>query len=75
MVRTPCYNLTYIRRFRQPCTIYCRGNFLQILFMLLHLYVSGAEKGDHFALKVDFELVVLRHSTVDGSLLHFVALQ
>ena len=28
--------------------------------------MSGSEKRDHFALKVDFELVVLRHSTVDG---------
>ena len=29
-------------------------------------YVSGSEKGDHFALKVDYELVVRSHSTVDG---------
>ena len=29
-------------------------------------YVSGFEKRDHFALKIDFELVVLSHSTVDG---------
>ena len=28
--------------------------------------MSGFEKRDHFALKVDFELVVLSHSTVDG---------
>ena len=28
--------------------------------------MSGFEKRDHFALKIDFELVVLSHSTVDG---------
>ena len=28
--------------------------------------MSGSEKRDHFALKVDFELVALSHSTVDG---------
>ena len=29
-------------------------------------YVSGSEKRDHFALNVDFKLVILSHSTVDG---------
>ena len=29
-------------------------------------FVSGSEKKDHFALKVDFELVVPGHSTVNG---------
>ena len=28
--------------------------------------MSGSEKRDYFALKVDFGLVVLSHSTVDG---------
>ena len=28
--------------------------------------MSGSEKRDHFALKADFGLVVLSHSTVDG---------
>ena len=30
------------------------------------LYVSGSEKRDHFVLNVNFDLVVLSHSTVDG---------
>ena len=34
--------------------------------------MSGFEKRDHFALKFNFELVVLNHSTGDGL---FVALQ
>ena len=29
--------------------------------------MSGSEIRDHFTLKIDFELVVLSHSTVDGS--------
>ena len=28
--------------------------------------MSGSEKRDYFVLKVDFELVVLSHSTVEG---------
>ena len=28
--------------------------------------MRGSEKRDHFALKVDFELVALSHSTIDG---------
>ena len=30
------------------------------------MIVSRSEKRDHFVLKVDFELVALSHSTVDG---------
>ena len=33
---------------------------------LVNSYVSGFEKRDHYALKIDFELVVLNHSTIDG---------
>ena len=39
-------------------------NFINTLCCLI--FVSGFEKGDHFALIINFELVVISHSTVDG---------
>ena len=39
-------------------------NFIDTLVFLI--FVSGFEKGDHFTLTIDFELVVLSHSSVDG---------
>ena len=41
-------------------------NIITGLFIVSLIFVSGFEKRDHFALKVNFKLVVQSHSTVDG---------